>query len=352
MQPLKEYKNILVFNPSFIGDSVLTTPLIKGLKKLYPQGRITFCVRPESADLFKGLPFIDEVLVYDKRGRAKGIKGALSFAAYVKKRNFDLAVNVHKSFRSTMIMKLAGLPYVVGFKSAVMSFLFDKTVVRDMTKHEVERNLALLAPLCSGFSLEKAKELGGRPECYIDKDLSAKAKLYFNSVSGDKKIIGISPGSVWATKRYPAEHFAETAKILTDKGFAVALFGSSSDIEAVDNFYKHFRGECYDFVSKSPIGELPALLSCLDVFITNDSGPMHIASGAGVPCVAIFGATVPSIGFAPYDDKSIIVENLNIDCRPCAIHGGNKCPKGHFKCMKDISPQQVAASAIKLWERN
>ena len=348
MQPIKNYNNILVFNPSFIGDSVLTVPLIKALCQIYPKSRVSFCVRPESKGLFEGLPFIYEVISYDKRGSAKGIKGIKTFAAELKKRKFDLIINLHKSVRSTMLMMLSGCSDVVGFKSAVFSFLFKNTVNRNMALHEVERNLATLEVLVKDYSLQKAKIIAGTPVCFIDNDLAEKTKFYFNTVSEYKKIIGIAPGSVWATKRYPAESFAAVANMLVQKGYAVALFGSKSDKDALDLFKKHFSGSYYDFSCNTSLKELPAVLSSLDLFITNDSGPMHIASGAGVPCVAIFGATVPSIGFAPYDNKSVILQDKNLSCRPCRIHGGNKCPKKHFKCMKNISPQSVVQAAEKI----
>lgn len=348
MTPIKNYENILIFNPSFIGDSVLTTPLIRAVKKIFSNSKVTFCVRPESSSLFQNIDIIDNVLIYDKRGKDKGIKGLIRFSKIITENNFDLVINLHKSIRSTSLFMLSKCGFVVGFSSAVLSFTFNKRVKRNMAIHEVERNLMTLSPLVNDFSLSKAKEIGGSLTCYIDKDIAEKTKDYFSSVSKGKKVVGINVGSVWATKRYPAKYFAEVASILSSKGYDIALYGASSDKDAIDQFNKYYNGSYYDFAYKTSLKELSAFLQPLSLLITNDSGPMHIAICAKVPCVAIFGATVKELGFFPYDEKSVVVEDLSVTCRPCGKHGGNSCPKGHFNCMNNIRPIDIVATSEKL----
>ncbi len=343
----KNYKNILIFNPSFLGDTVLTTPLISAVKKLYPQANVSFCVRDNQADLYNGMPVLANVITYDKRRTAKGLSGFINFAKQLKAYNFDLVINVHKSIRSSLLMLQLGAD-VVGFKQAVLSSLFKHTVNREQTLHEVERNLMLLKPLVDDFSLEQAKKLGGGLACHIDDEIYNRTNFYTSSVTKLQKIVGIAPGSVWATKRYPAKYFAEVATKLTNDGYAIALFGSKEDRESLDEFKQLFTGEYYDYAEKTTLSDLPAFLSNCNALICNDSGALHIAIAGGVPCVAVFGATVKELGFFPYDNRSVVIENTALDCRPCGKHGGKTCPKEHFKCMLDVSPDSVYQATLNV----
>ena len=351
MKPLENYNNILIFNPAFLGDTVLTTPLIRLIKKLYPKANIYFCVRPEHASLFEGLNLITKVILFDKRKNVKGIVSTFRFIKYLKTFNFDLVIDLHRSFRSTWVCSSLKPAKIIGFRSAVFSFLFTASVERKQSLHEVERNLQVLSILTENFSLNEAKKLAGNLTCYIDENLKSKIKHYFIEVNGGKKIIGIAPGSVWNTKKYPAEYFAAVAAKLYNNGYAIALFGSLSDIDATETFKKNFNSAYYDFASKTSLKELPAFLSAMDLLLVNDSGSMHIAIAAGVPCIAIFGPTVKELGFFPYDKRSVVLENNNLLCRPCGRHGGKRCPQNHFKCMKDINPEIVAETAVNMLKR-
>lgn len=350
MTPKTTYNNILVFNPAFLGDTILTTPLLKALRRIYPQARISFCVRPEHADLFRETGFIDEVICFDKRGSQKGISGLLKFSDILSDSGFDLVINLHLSLRSSTLFSFTKKTFVIGFSSAVMSYLFNKRVERKQDLCEVERNLTVLSALCDDFSLDEAKKLGGNLACFLDERLKRNALAYFSATTGKKRIIGIAPGSVWDTKRYPAEYFAEIAETLYAEGYAIALFGSKEDVESLAAFDELFQKPYYDFAAKTTLKELPAILSAIDLLIVNDSGAMHIANAAGTSAVAIFGPTVRSLGFFPYDNKSIVIENNDVPCRPCGKHGGKRCPKKHFKCMRDIAPMSVVL-AVKEWFR-
>lgn len=352
MKVKKNYKNILVFNPAFLGDAVLATPLIKAIRKLFPDAHITLCVRPENAELFIKSDFIDDVLVFDKYYTQKGLSGFFKFLKILQQHNFDLVFNLHLSIRSTTIFALLKGAYVVGYSSAVMSFLFDARVKRDWSIHEIERNLKLLSPLCDDFSLEEAKKLGGKPEIYVDKYIKYKAQSFFKTLLPDKKIVGFFLGSVWPTKRYPAKYFVQVANALYEAGYAVCLFGAKGDKEQLDIFMKEFSYPYLDFAYKTTLYELPAFMACMDLIIVNDTGPMHIAVSVGVPTVTIFGPTAKSLGFVPYDNVSIVVENNNVTCRPCGKHGGLKCPKKHFKCMLELYPNQVVNAALTILQRD
>ncbi len=280
MKANNQFKNILVFNPAFLGDTIITTPLIRALHVLYPKAKISFCIRPEHADLFYNIPFINEVIIFDKRNTHKGFGGLLKFVKIISNYQFDLIIDLHLSLRSSTLFSMVKNTYIVGFSSAVMSYLFNKRVEKKQELCEVERNLMILSALCDDFSLEDAKKIGGPLTAYIDKHLKENALSYFAVSAPDRKVIGIAPGSVWSTKRYPVEYFVNVAEDLYNKGYAVALFGGKDDKESLDEFASLFKYPYFDFAYKTSLKELPAILSAVDLLLSNDSGAMHIAIAA------------------------------------------------------------------------
>lgn len=322
---------ILIFNPSFLGDSVLTTPLIQAVKHRHPESKISFCVRPEYVPLFQGLDVIDEIIPFDKRGAYSGISGIFRFAGELKSKSFDIVIAPHKSFRTTWTLYLADIPVRVGFAESSLATLLTATRARDMDLHEVQRNMLLYE---AAFD-----ELPEKFPLIINIDKQAKES--FSSLG--KNLVGIAPGSVWATKMWPAERFAVIADWLKDRGFTPVIIGSPEDAAAAEKLIKSAKNEHINLCGKTSLKELPALISNFRLMVTNDSGPMHIAVAAGVRCVAIFGPTVKNLGFTPYDEVSRVAEVEGLSCRPCGLHGHKKCPKKHFKCMLEVSTEDVIA---------
>lgn len=348
MKTNKEYNNILIFNPAYLGDTIITTPLIRAIHKLYPNANISFCVRPEHADLFYNIPFINKVIPFDKRNVYQGFSGLLKFMKILSSYNFDLIINLHLSIRSTVLLSMIKGAYLIGFSSAAMSSIFNKKVEKKRELCEVERNLMMISVLCDDFTLEETKKIAGLLVTNIDEHIKNNTTSFFKTAVPNKKVVGIAPGSVWPTKRYPIEYFVKVAEDLYNKGYAIALFGGQDDKESLDKFIELFKYPYFDFAYKTSLKELPAIISATSLLICNDSGAMHIAISGGVPTVAIFGPTTKSLGFFPYDDKSIVVENNSIKCRPCGKHGGNTCSRNHFKCMQDITPDRVLLSALSI----
>ena len=320
---------ILIFNPSFLGDSVLTTPLLKAVKAKFPDSYIAFCVRPEYAPLFEGLDFIDEVITFDKRRSYSGLGGIFRFAKELKNKNFDMVLTPHKSFRTNLTLFLAHIPERVGYVESTLSALLTASRSRDMDLHEVQRNLLLYEAAFNELPSKQGLSV------YID-----EAKKAEYSKLGEK-LVGIAPGSVWATKMWPAERFAAVADHLKDRGFTPVIIGSKDDMPAAETLMKAAKYEHINMCGKTSLRELPALIANFMFLVTNDSGPMHIAVAAGVKCIAIFGPTVKELGFTPYDTESVVVEAEGLLCRPCGLHGHDKCPEKHFKCMLEISTDNV-----------
>ena len=151
-------------------------------------------------------------------------------------------------------------------------------------------------------------------------------------------LVGMNPGSVWNTKRWLPERFAELCVRLRADGLIPVLIGGAEDKALGARIAQD--GGALDLTGKTDLEELKALMGRLSVFVTNDSGPMHLAAAAGVPVVAIFGATTRELGFFPYGPGHRVVE-VDLACRPCGLHGASKCPEGHFLCMRLLTVDQV-----------
>lgn len=321
--------NILIFNPSFLGDSVLTTPLIRAVHEKLPEAHISFCVRPEYVPLFDGLPYIKEVIPFDKRRSYAGIRGIFRFARELKASQFDMVITPHKSFRTNLTLFLADIPVRIGFTESALSALLTSSRSRDMDLHEVQRNMLLYE---AAFG-----ELPSRQPLDISIDTDAKERF----AALGNNLVGIAPGSVWATKMWPAEYFAAVADHMKENGYTPVIIGAPEDVPAAERVVAASKYQHINMCGKTSLKELPALISNFRLLVTNDSGPMHIAVASGVRCVAIFGPTVKELGFTPYDEVSRVAEVDGLACRPCGLHGSKKCPLKHFKCMLELKPEDV-----------
>ncbi|HID95817.1 MAG TPA: lipopolysaccharide heptosyltransferase II [Candidatus Latescibacteria bacterium] len=333
---------ILIIQTAFIGDLILTTPLIRAAKRGFPKAWLSVLTIPRTAELLEGNPSVDEVLVYDKRGRDKGSRAFLKMVRGLRSGTFDLALIPHRSLRSALLPFLAGIPRRIGFDRSAGSFLFTKTIPYRMDVHQIERNLDLISAL--GVKINDRL-----PEVYPDRHDQGVVRRFLsaNGISPSDRIVAIAPGSVWPTKRWLPERFAELAdRLIGEQGVKVLLIGGGSDIELCSSIAAMMRFGAVLTAGKMSLRQSAALLSRSSLLLCNDSAPMHLAVAVRTPVVAIFGPTSPSFGFAPYDSNSLVIQS-DLECRPCGIHGGKRCPKGHFECMKRIHPEQVLKEIAK-----
>ena len=336
-------KRILIIQTAFLGDVILSTPLIKALRELFPDSFISFLLIPETEKVLENSPHLNEILIYDKR-KKKGLGSFLQILAKIKERKFDLAIISHRSLRSALLAYFSRIPQRIGFNRSAGSFLFTHKIVYPLNVHEVDRNLSLL----SGFDFhqsDKIPELFPSPE-----DFSYARKLLHNSdIREEDKIVGVAPGSVWATKRWLPERFAEVADLLIKKaGAKVVFLGSKEDQKLCLEIANRMKEKPVILAGKANILQSAAIISFCKVVLSNDSAPVHIASAMKRPVVAIFGSTIPEFGFAPYGKGHLIIEK-KMDCRPCGIHGRNECPENHFRCMHEITTEEVFEAVISLF---
>ena len=341
------WDNVLVLQTSFIGDTVLTLPLLDEIKRRYPRARLSLFCSPQGKELAESCVAIDEIIVDDKKGDHRGLSGIWRQALRLRTQAFSLALTPHKSLRSALILYLARIPCRVGFRQSKGWFLFNRLVHRPAERHDVERNLSLLNAF--GIATEECERsftmLGARAS-----QTSAVEELVSLKNGGKRLLIGVNPGSVWATKRWDAEGFAQVIKLLKARwDCEVIIMGGPEDIQLAAAIRQASQSNCLNYAGKFTLRELPQALGVCDVFITNDSGPMHIAVALKVPTVALFCATTPDLGFYPYSSNAVVLQK-DLPCRPCGLHGGRRCPLGTADCIRLIRPEHVLRAVENLVE--
>ena len=333
---------ILIIHTAFIGDIVLSTPLIQKLKDLYPKSEIDYLTLPTNQSVLYNNPNLNEIILYDKKGKDKGIKGFLKVLKILKQKKYDYAVIPHRFIKSILLAKLAKIPDIVGFDVATGSSLLDKKVHYDMKKHEVERLLNLVE-----YEGEKIPV-----RIYPAKENFVKIeKMLKNSgYTGKKqqKLILVAPGSQRPEKMWPIEKYREIIERLKkNKNYFIGITGSKSEKELPLNFEKDKN--VIDFRGEISLVEFGALISKADVVVGNDSSPIHIASGFEKPFViGIFGPGKRSLGFFPWTEKSNVIEDNefyenNIVTIPKNQH---EYKKDYYKGISLISTDRVYEEII------
>lgn len=318
---------ILIIQTAFLGDVILATPLIEKLKAQIPGSEIDFLLSKGNEDLLKNNPGISRVLIFDKKKNK--YRNLIKLLSQIRKNRYDCVINVQRFLATGILTAFSGAKCKIGFDKNPMSLLFDHRIRHRITKddsgqiHEVERNLALLEPLCdTGFTM---------PRIYPSEEDC--------NIVPDSQYICIAPASVWQTKQLPAEKWVLLIERIPIK-YDIYLIGSRQDRELCDLIIRDSkRNGLINMAGKISLLQSAALISKAKITYTNDSAPMHLASALNSPVAAVFCSTVPQFGFGPLSEKSFILETKEkLDCRPCGIHGLNRCPEHHFRCSDiDIS---------------
>ena len=332
------HEKILVVQTSFLGDVILTTPLFSEIRRRFPKARLAVLCTPQARSLLEGNPDVDEIIADDKKGDGKGWSGLWRRARELKSRGFTIAFSPHKSLRSALLLFLAGIPHRIGFWQSAGWFFYHQRIDRNASVHDVDRNLSLLRAL--GIDPGECQR---QLRVEVNLEVRAAVECLFHSVGIERKgiIFGINPGSAWPTKRWTPEGYAELMIRLKRKyGCRILLFGGPEDRGTVARIQELSGNLGINLAGRISLRELACALEWCDVFITNDSGPMHVAVARGIPVVAIFCATTPSLGFYPYSSRAVVVEK-DLRCRPCGSHGGRRCPLGTEDCMRLIHAEDV-----------
>ena len=342
----KQSLKILIRGANWIGDAVLTIPAIRSIRHAFPDAHISLLVKPWVSEIFKASPDINEIILYEDCFR--GVAGRLKLARKLREKNFDKAFLLQNAFDAALIAWLSGIPERTGYKRDGRGFLLTNAVpVKEdiLKQHQVYYYLKLL----QSAGIEPADT---QPYLLLtDSERQWARNLLSSRLSSDNgPLIGINPGATYGSaKRWPPERFAHLIiKIINEINGRVVIFGGPSEIEIADEIIKEinklkiklkiekYGSRIMVMSGKTNLRELAALISECDAFITNDSGPMHMASALLVPIVAVFGST-DKTATGPFGAGHKIITK-DLPCAPCMER---ECPEGHLECMTGISADEV-----------
>ena len=337
-------RRILILRLSSIGDIVLTSPLIRILRRRLPEAQIDFAVKSQFVDPVRANPYLNDILPLDTRS---GWRGLRDLKNEIRRRRYDLIIDIHNNFRTTYLRNIGGVPSVKVKKFKLQRFLlvqFGLDVYRKIVPVH-QRYLDAAAHLT-------LQDDGAGLDFFIDSETPIRIDRLLADLgrSSDRPTVGLAPGAGFFTKRWPQDYFVQVAEqLIADYGAQIILLGNDKEIE-VCRFIES-KVPAVNAAGRLSLMESAAVLNLCDLVICNDTGLMHIASALKKPLVAIFGPTTRQLGFFPLGADSRVVENLNLGCRPCTHIGRHRCPKKHFKCMREIFPNQVLQAAKSVLER-
>lgn len=332
---------ILVIQTAFLGDLVLTTPLLRELSRANPGARISLLTTPLGRQVFSDLPFVYELLIHSKRDGFSSWLALRRVARSLRKRSFDTAIAAHRSHRSALLLRLTGAPRRIGFAAAAGRWAYTERVPWESDRHAVLRYLRLGVPV--GGRIDGAD---ARPEVRFRRDHRRRVDLELGElgVAEDRALLALAPGSIWPTKRWTPEGFAAVAAAAGERGLHPVIVGSASERGLARAVADRCPGPVASLAGRTGIKELAALLARARLLVANDCGTGHVASAVGTPVVSIFVPTVPGLGYTPMGAANRVVEHGALSCRPCDRHGPMACPLGHFRCMREITPEQVVGT--------
>lgn len=330
--------NILLVQTSFLGDTILSTPVIAGLKKVYPDAKLWMMTTPLSSQLVVRDPLLESVIPFDKRGADAGFGGLLRMRRKIKNMNFYKVYSLHRSLRTSVLLLFSGIPERTGFKNARMNGVYHRLCKRNPKDHDVIRNLSILCKDIPLDSVDTALRLFPPSKEELGKDFLEKTADLEN-------YIVMVPGSAWKTKMWHWQGYRETAEFFLTKGFQVVLIGAAADKSV--NCRVSNGLNVHDFAGTS-ISETMVIVKNAKLIICNDSMALHMASAFKIPTVAVFCATSPEFGFGPWENRAIVVEKKGLACKPCHRHGKQTCPERTEACMKELSHTEVIDAASNL----
>jgi len=332
-------ENILIVNVNWIGDVLFTTPFIRAVREAHPDSYIACLLHPRCSEILTANPRIDEVIIYDEEYEHRNIFGKLRLIRELRKRRFDTAFILHRSFTKALIAYLAGIKERIGYPTKKRSVLLTKSVEEpEAGTHKVEYflNVARAAGIPVGDNSY---------EFFVtDTDRDFAANLLHKSALGDEEaLVILCPGGNWDPKRWPKERFALLANALIEKYRAkIMIAGSNKDIRLGEDIEKMMKNKPIIVCGKTTIKELGALFERASLVVANDTGPMHIAVAMKAPVIALFGPTSPAVT-GPYGSGNykVIFKNEDVSCEvPCY---DVKCKDN--RCMAAIKVEDVLAAA-------
>lgn len=331
---------ILIVNVNWLGDVLFTTPFIKAIRRRFPEGFIACMVVPRCKELLEDNPYLDEIIIYDEEGRDKSLLGKLKLIMRLRRKRFDGAFILHRSFTRALMVFLSGIEMRIGYKTKHRGFLLTKPLEEPgLDLHKVEYFLNI-AKNCGIDVSDKDYEffVNGNERMAIDRFLKDRG------VEKKDILVVLNPGGNWPPKRWPKERFAELSDRLSNElkiktVVTGALKDSGLGREIVDLSQDQSINACGD----TSIRRLGALMERADLVVSSDSGPMHLALGVKTKVIALFGPTSNLIT-GPYGSGDYAVLKKDVEC-PVPCYNFN-CKD--YRCMKAITVDEVFEKAKEM----
>ncbi len=332
---LLESRHMLVRGTNWIGDVIMSLPAISAVKGASPDTKITVLAKPWVADLYRLCPDVDEVILFRSPGVHDGLMGKWRLAMDLKSRGFDAALLLQNAIEAAIITSLAGIPVRAGYRTDGRGMLLTRPVkVRRGVKTVHQSRYYLEMVKACGFDCDPGEPSIQPDETSLEKSLHLLKK---EGVSEEDLLVGMAPGAAYGpAKMWRPERYAAVADRLIEQfSCRVLLFGSGGDRRQAEIVEAHAERPLLNVAGKTSLAEAIALMSRCRLFISNDSGLMHVAGALGIPLVSIFGSTNPNTT-SPAGKRSVVIYK-HVECSPCLE---KTCPKD-FRCMNLISIDEV-----------
>ncbi|MBA3656770.1 MAG: lipopolysaccharide heptosyltransferase II [Gemmatimonadaceae bacterium] len=319
----------LVVQTSFLGDVILTTPLIAELSR---RGPVDVLTTPIGRTVLANDPAIRKLIVFDKKTSGRLIqtwKVVRSLRDSDSEIRESTAFMAQGSMRSAAVAAFAGIPVRIGFDTSAGKPFYTRTVEYQSDRHHAERLLRLADVENPDLSMVRPRLYpGGSDKRSVDRLMQGQSTPF----------VVLAPGSAWGTKRWP--YFPQLARILTEN-FPVVVIGGDAEGALAGEIEVAAPGRTIDATGELSVLGSAELIGRAAAIVSNDSAPLHLASAMNTPTVAVFGPTVPDFGFGPLSDARQIAGLDGLPCRPCDRHGPQSCPLGHWRCMRELSAEYV-----------
>jgi heptosyltransferase-2 len=332
-------KRIVVRGTNWVGDAVMTVPALRELRRLFPDAHITLATRPWAKELFANAEFLDDLFVFDRRG----IGSVVSQISEWKKHRFDLAVLFQNAFEAALVPALARVPVRIGYATEGRSFLLTNPLTLPewrSSKHEVFYYLNIIAEVERLFLGSSRSVEDYKPETSLristEREMAGRDLLRTQNLNSNQRVIALCPGSINSrAKRWPAERFAALADLLIESRAQILLIGSPEELDVSREVASRMKHKPVILTGKTSLSQAVDVLSAVDLLVTNDTGPAHVAAALGRPTLVIFGPTNPETT-RPFSSIAEIVRHPP-DCAPCMLRD---CPIDH-RCMTAITPEEA-----------
>jgi lipopolysaccharide heptosyltransferase II len=335
-------KKILIFNVNWLGDVLFSTATIRNIRYNYPDSYIACIIPSRCLPILEGNPHLDEIIIFDEKGQHFGILAKIIFILNLRAKKFDMAFLLHRSLTRALICRLAGIPRRIGYYTKKRSFLLTSNIISPGPDkmHRIDYYLNIIAKA-------DLKVKDRFTEFFINEGDQKVADKFLrdNAIKADDIVVGLNPGGNWDCKRWPKENFALLGeRLIKDLSAQIVITGSFQDIRLAKKIQGMIKGRTVLACGALNLKQLGGLCRRLSLFVTADSGPLHIANSVGTKkIIALFGPTHPSVT-GPYPMQNVVVLSRDVGCSiPCY---DKDCHQN--RCMSSITPEEVASLACKI----